>query len=393
MLRDLIRKIFTAPETAAPRPRPRRASIAELRRRRVRFGEETSPRPRDARPAGSGGRRTAAFPVVQLMLLATPAVMSVFHGDAHAQALPTVVPAGTALVVADQNEELQTLMAASGEQAKLAAKVTYANFLGGPSILEAFRARALDLAQVGDAPPIQAQAAGETLPIVAARVSSQPDYKFAVRPGLAVSSLADFRGKRISYGEGTGRQPFLLAALKAAGLTRRDVTLVPLHAADFPDAIRSGQVDIAVLNEPHFSRYLADYTDRGGSALPDGQYEKLPRGLSYLYADGGALKDPAKTAAIRDFVAHWIAANRWARANSDAWVEAYYVKKENLKAADGRAIVAAQGNISFPLLETLIGPQQKLVDLIYDAGDIPTRLDAKDEFDLRFDEVLDVNVN
>jgi sulfonate transport system substrate-binding protein len=176
-------------------------------------------------------------------------------------------------------------------------------------------------------------------------------------------------------------------------LTRKDVTLVPLRAADFPDAIRSGQVDIAVLNEPHFSRYLADYADRGASALPDGQYEKLPRGLSYLYAGGDALKDPAKAAAIRDFVVHWIAANRWAKANSEAWVNAYYVKKENLKEADGRAIVASEGNISFPLLETLIGPQQGLVDLIYEAGDIPKRLDAKEEFDLRFDEVLGANVN
>jgi sulfonate transport system substrate-binding protein len=176
-------------------------------------------------------------------------------------------------------------------------------------------------------------------------------------------------------------------------LTRKDVTLVPLRAADFPDAIRSGQVDIAVLNEPHFSRYLADYEDRGGSALPDAQYEQLPRGLSYLCAGGDALKNPAKAAAIREFVVHWIAANKWAKANSGAWVQAYYAKKQNLKEADGRAIVTAQGNISFPLLETLIATQQGLVDLIHQAGDIPVRLDAKDEFDLRFDEVLGANVN
>ena len=178
------------------------------------------------------------------------------------------MPGGTALVVADQNEELQTLMIASGEHAKLLADVTYANFLGGPAILEAFRAGALDLATVGNAPPIQAQAAGETIPIVAARQSSDPDYFLAVRPGLTVSSLDELRGKRITYAEGTGRQPFVLNALKLAGLTKDDVELIPLRAADFPDAIRSGQVDVAVLNEPHYSRYLADYADRGASALP-----------------------------------------------------------------------------------------------------------------------------
>ena len=176
------------------------------------------------------------------------------------------------------------------------------------------------MATVGNAPPIQAHAAGETIPIVAARQTSEPDYFLAVRPGLTVSSLDELRGKRITYGEGTGRQPFVLKALKLAGLTTDDVTLVPLRAADFPDAIRSGQVDVAVLNEPHFSRYLADYADRGASSLPSEAHEKLPRGLSYLYASGAALADPAKAAAIRDFVVHWIAANRWKKANPGAWV-------------------------------------------------------------------------
>ena len=416
MLTRIIETLFAAaPKAGRPRRVRRPPPATELRRRKVKLGEEGHSY---ANRGGHGhlghghlghGRRdrglapifAVARPIRFMLVLAIVALGGLdqaAHAQSSAQSLPTQslptqVPDGTALIVADQNEVLQTLMIASGEQAKLASKVTYANFLGGPSILEAFRAHALDLAQVGDAPPIQAQAAGETIPIVAARVSSQPDYKFAIRPGLSVSTLADFRGKRISYGEGTGRQPFLLAALKQAGLTRRDVTLVPLRAADFPDAIRSGQVDIAVLNEPHFSRYLADYADRGGAALPDSQYAKLPRGLSYLYAGGDALKDPAKAAAIRDFVVHWIAANRWAKANRDAWIEAYYVKKQNLKAADGRAIEAAEGTISFPLLETLVAPQQGLADLIYQAGDIPDRLDAKDEFDLRFDEVLGANIN
>ena len=312
---------------------------------------------------------------------------------AQAQSLPTVVPSGTALRVADQNDLLGTLMVASGEQAKLAARITYASFLGGPAILEAFRARALDLAIVGNTPPIQAQAAGETILIVAARLSNRPDYGFGVRPGLTISTLAEFRGKRVAYAEGTARQPFVLAALKRAGLTKKDVILVPLRSADIPDAIRAGQVDIAPLNEPHFSRYLSDYADRGASALPDAQSDGLPRGVSYLYASGESLKNPAKAAGIRDFVLHWVAGNKWAKANSAAWVNAYYVRKENLKEVDGRAIAAAEGDVFFPLLETLIASQQGLIDLIYEAGDLPKRLDAKDEFDLRFDEVLGANVN
>ena len=115
--------------------------------------------------------------------------------DAAAQgALPQQIPAGTKLVAADQNEALQTLIRASGVQAKLSSNVTYANFLGGPAILEAFRAGALDLATVGNTPPIQAHAAGEKIPIIAARVSSETDYFLAVRPGLKIDSLEELKG-------------------------------------------------------------------------------------------------------------------------------------------------------------------------------------------------------
>lgn len=330
--------------------------------------------------------------VLKAVLLA-PLLGSTSVGVIAQEALPKQIPAGTKLVVADQNEALQTLIRASGVQAKLSSAVTYANFLGGPAILEAFRAGALDLATVGNTPPIQAHAAGERIPIVAARVSSETDYFLAVRPGLRINSLEELKGKSIAYGEGTGRQPFVLNALKLAGLTRKDVKLVPLRAADFPDAIRTGQVDVAALNEPHFSRYLADFADRGASALPKEQNDRLPKSLTYLYASKKALDDPGKAAAIREFVAGWIDASRWSHKNADAWVDAYYVKRQNLKPADGRKIVESEGDFQFPLLASLIAKQQSLIDVIHEAGDLPKRLDAREEFDLRFDEVITAKTN
>lgn len=338
------------------------------------------------RLAGNPTRAACCLVIAFALCLLAPT-----HTRAADRLWPPQVPSGTALVVGDQNEVLQTVMTASGEQARLRVKVSYANFLGGPAVLEAFRARALDLATVGNTPPIQAQAAGERVLIVAAWQLSGPEYGLAVRPGLTLTRLADLRGKRIGYAEGTARQPFVLNVLKLAGLTRTDVTFVPLRAADFPDAIRSGGIDVGPLNEPHLSRYLADYADRGASAIPASEITRLPRGLSYLYASGGALDDAAKTAAIADFVTHWIAAVRWSKANRDAWVDAYYVTRQNLSAADGRKIEETAGAVSFPLLSGLVETQQATADLIYQAGDLPKRLDARAEFDFRFDEVIAAN--
>lgn len=300
----------------------------------------------------------------------------------------TAIPANTKLVIADQNEALQTLLKASGEQARLSSEVSYANFLGGPAILEAFRAGALDLAVVGNTPPIQAHAAGEKLPIIAVRTNSGPDYQLAVRPGLVLNSLKELKGRKIAYAEGTGRQPFMLSALKLAGLTKKDVTLVPLRAGDFPAAIRAGQVDVAALNEPHFSRYLRDFSAEKASALPESAHAGLPTNTSYLYASETALKDPARYAAIRQFVASWIKANDWSVKHPEQWVQAYYVKNQNLTQADGLAIIKAEGTTNYPLLSESIGPQQQLIDLIYDAGDLPGKLDAREEFDLRFDDII-----
>ncbi|TCP47887.1 sulfonate transport system substrate-binding protein [Tamaricihabitans halophyticus] len=304
--------------------------------------------------------------------------------------LPTDVPQGTKLVVADQNEAVQTLMRASGAHDELAAATEYANFLGGPAILEAIRAGSVDLAAVGDTPPIQAHAAGESVPIVAARKQSKPDYRFAVAPGVTVDRLTDLAGKRISYGEGTGRQPFVLRALRKAGLQPTDVELIPLQAADFPDAIRTGQVDVAVLNEPHFTRYLRDYRDAGASAVPEAELDGVASGLQYLYARGEALRDPAKAAAIRDFVYKWVAAVTWSREYPDTWIDAYHVDNQRLSRADGRTVVESEGAFTFPPLRgELVEIQQDSIDIIHDAGDIPERLTAEDEFDTRFDEVLD----
>lgn len=328
----------------------------------------------------SAARRATLVAVVSLAL--APLMAS------GTEPLPTQIPAGTKLVVADQNEQLQVLLRASGEQQKLGAAVSYANFQGGPAILEAFRAGALDLAIVGNTPPIQAHAAGEVLPIVAARTKSGPDYHFAVRPGLTVTTLQEFKGKKIAYAEGTGRQPFVLSALKAAGLTTKDVKLVPLRAGEFPTAVQTGQVDIASLTEPHFSRYLRTFADQKASALPRAEHLKLPTNTSYLYASPKALKDPAKLAAIRDFVQHWVVAGDWATRNPKAWVDAYYVKNQGLKEAEGLAVVEAEGVTRFPRLSDMVAQQQATIDLIVSAGDIPKRLNAADEFDLRFDPVI-----
>lgn len=293
------------------------------------------------------------------------------------------------ITFADQNEASEVLLQASGEAHRLSLPVTFANFAGGPAILEAFRAGAVDVGVAGSTPPVQAHAAGQRTRIIAAVSYDRPAYELAVRPGLEVQYLEALKGLKIAYAEGTARQTFVLAALRKAGLATRDVQLVPLRVSDFPDALRSGQVDVAPLIEPHFSRYIGTGADRQVRAVPEAQLQGLPVDINYLYASDAALKDPVKRQGLIRLRHAWIAAHQWAQANPQAWAQAYFVKHQQLSPADAQRIVESQGTLTVPTLAALIPTQQAVIDLIYAAGDLPSHLEARDEFDLAFSNEAD----
>lgn len=302
--------------------------------------------------------------------------------------LPTQVPEGTTLVVADQSEAQQVALKASGELAKLPFTVEFANFTGGPAILEAFRAGAADIATVGDTPPIHALVAGEDVPIVLAKQNDPRAYRLAVAPGVSIRALADLRGAKIAYAEGTAQQVIVLRALEKAGLKTSDVQLVRLQLAEYNDAVRTGQVDVAPLNEPRLTRFLRDAGPTAGVIDPE-ETADTSSGLGYLYARRAALQDPAKLAAIRVYIEHYVRSQVWINNHPDEWVRQYYVENQGVSAEDGKRILDTTGPSTFPRLDqALIARQQASIDVIDRAGELPKRVQAADGFDLRFDEVI-----
>ncbi|MFI9510888.1 ABC transporter substrate-binding protein [Nocardia sp. NPDC052566] len=300
--------------------------------------------------------------------------------------LPTEVPAGTKLVVADQSEALQTILKISGEQDKLPFQIEYANFTGGPAILEAFRAGAADAAIVGDVPPIHAQAAGQQVPIIAAYQTSALAVRLAVAPGKSVATLADLKGKKIAYAEGTAQQAVVLRALARAGLKTDDVQLIRLQLAEFLDAARTGQVDVAPLSEPTLSRFLRT---PGSSVVSEAEGEGLYPGLAYLYARRAVVVDPAKAGATRALAAAFVRAYQWSNTHPQEYIQKYYVDSQKLTVEEGKRIFDARGTLAFPHLDQqLVDRQQRTIDTIAAAGQLPKKVKAADGFDLRFDAAI-----
>ncbi|WAJ27816.1 ABC transporter substrate-binding protein [Antarcticirhabdus aurantiaca] len=293
--------------------------------------------------------------------------------------------AASPLIVADQSELLRNLFEASGEGERAGLEVEFPNFAGGPAILEAMRAGALDIAYVGDTPPIQARASGTLLPIVATFTRERAEYRLTSRPGLKIERLADLRNKRVSYVEGSGRQVFLIEALNRAGLILDDVERVNLRVADLPDAIRTGAVDVAVLQEPHVTRLVRQV---GASPVLDPEERRLLPSTSYIYARPAVLADPAKVEAIKAFLAAFVHAGAWYNANREAWGEHYYTGFQRIAPEDTAAILAAQAPLVFQTSAEAVPHHQRLIDILYQAGSLPERFDAAGSFVDTFDPVI-----
>ena len=134
--------------------------------------------------------------------------------------------------------------------APLGASVSWAEFSAGPVQLEALNVGSIDFGNVGEAPPIFAQAAGAPLVYASA---GNPNFKaeaVVVPAGSPIRSVADLKGKRIAYNKGSNVHYFLVKLLEKHGLQYGDVQSVFLPPADARAAFEKGSVDAWVIWDP-----------------------------------------------------------------------------------------------------------------------------------------------
>ena len=306
-------------------------------------------------------------------------------------ALPTTVPDGTTLVVGDPTTQKAVALAGDEIDSKVDFDLQWANVSGGPATTEAFRANALDVGAVADIPPIHATWTGLDVKIVAASYredwQENPIYEFGVRPGLEdVKTLADFRGKKIAYSPGQAQGALVLRALKKAGLTEDDVTLVELPSTGdvYPTALAAKEVDVAPIGGAQVARYVEQYGKDGAHTVKHG----LRDDPSDLYAPTSVLDDPAKAAALREYVRVWAQAKLWVADHPDEWRDGYYVKDQGLTEKDAQYLVDHAGTPDLPADCTEpIARHQETIDLLAKATGNDA-FPAQDIWDQRFAPVI-----
>ncbi|MFF4354314.1 ABC transporter substrate-binding protein [Streptomyces sp. NPDC001530] len=293
------------------------------------------------------------------------------------------VPSGTSLKIASfQNtQQLQFELAKLDD---LPFKVSsWVNIGAGPDVINAFRAKSLDLANNAGIPPIQAHYQGFDAKIVAINITRKPNYLFATKPGSDIQSVEDFKGKKLAFSQGQAQGVVLLRALKKAGITYDDVELVPLTSNQFLTALQSGQVDIAPLANSQAPAYLQQYKSKGAHTIATDVVDLL----NLLWAPTSVLGDSAKAAAVAAYIPYWAKGQVWTYEHPDTWNEEFYVKTQNLTLAQAQSISELANKPLFPpSWDEAIKWEQETADLLAEGGFVK-KFDVSSLFDHRFEDI------
>lgn len=209
-----------------------------------------------------------------MTLISTPR-RRLIQGVAAAAVLPSFAALAQAparqLRIGNQKGPLSVLKGRGTLEKRLAplgVTVKWTEFTAGPVQLEALNVGSIDFGDVGEAPPIFAQAAGAPLAYVAATVPRPKAEAVLVPKGSSIKTVADLKGKKIALNKGSNVHYFIVKLFEKHGLPYADLNLVYLPPADARAAFEKGSVDAWVIWDPFLAaaeksldaRILADAT-------------------------------------------------------------------------------------------------------------------------------------
>jgi sulfonate transport system substrate-binding protein len=310
-------------------------------------------------------------------LLALAALSLAFLQGAHA--------AGVRLVVAEQSSQASVPWNLSGLGKGTPYELTFANFNGGPAVLEALVAGAVDVGFIGEAPlPIAVGAGVKDLVAIAitANPGSPANTYLIIQPGSGIRKVEDLRGRTVAYPPGTGRHMILAGILHEHGLDlRKDVKGVQLAGSEVVPTFASRSVDAAIV--------LGNQYFRLGSppVLANGSGHNW--GLNPIVARRAALQDPAKAAAIGDFLRRAVAVYNWQDKHRDETIQASYVKQQGLTFDQGKLLFEETGwGAYYPIDARLTEVFQEIADGLVDTGALGRKIGIAPYVDGRYNDVI-----
>ena len=276
----------------------------------------------------------------------------------------------------------EALLTAAGLINKLPFKAHWSDFTSGPPMLQAMGSGSIDVGAVGDAPPVFAAAGGSQIAVVSALPANPAGSAILVPKNSPIHTVAQLRGKSIAVAQGSSSDYHLLTILTKAGLTIKDVTPDYLQPAEGQAAFASGHVAAWDVWSPFIEQ--AEYQDHA-RILANGA--GIAQTYSFVTASKAALGDPAKAAAIRDYLQLLSQAYAWARTHESTWA-ATWAKATGLPLSVMAQAVKDSLGTPGPVTPAAITSEQSVANAFTAAGLIPSHITFANYSVTTFNSVL-----
>jgi sulfonate transport system substrate-binding protein len=161
-------------------------------------------------------------------------------------------------------------------------------------MLEALNVGSIDLAYVGETPPIFAQAADAPLVYVAWEDVGPLAESILVQEDSPIQSVAELKGKKVALNKGSNVHYLLVKALEEAGLQYSDIEVAYLPPGDARSAFEQKSIDAWVIWDPF---QAAAQKQLGARILRDGKGIVRNRGF-YLSTKSFADSQPDTLKAV-----------------------------------------------------------------------------------------------
>lgn len=250
--------------------------------------------------------------------------------------------------------------------APLGVKVTWTEFTAGPVQLEALNVGSIDFGDVGEAPPIFAQAAGAPLAYVAATPPRPASEAVLVPKDSAIKTVTDLKGKKVAFNKGSNVHYFLVKLLEKHGLKYADVQPIFLPPADARAAFEKGSVDAWVIWDPFLA--AAEHS-LGARVLADAK--GVVNNRSYYFSSlPYARQNPDVTKVLIEELSKLDA---WGTANRDAlaaeFAPLWGLPKPAVDIAVQRSVYGTG-----PITPAILQEQQAIADTFFDLKLIPKKI-------------------
>jgi sulfonate transport system substrate-binding protein len=222
-------------------------------------------------------------------------------------------------------------------------------------------AGSIDVGQVGDTPPIFAQAADAAVVYVAGQPITN-GQGILVKRDSPIRVLSDLKGKRIGFARGSSAHNVTLIALEKAGLSPSDVTFVYLQPPDASAAFIRDSIDAWAIWDPYFA---IGETHGGRILVNAGDIAKT--NSFYIANRDFATRDPLLLHEVMDAFAETA---RWAEANREKVARAL----ADVTGVEFDIQIIAANRSSFAvgkLTDDIIATQQAVADRFHRLGLIP----------------------